>query len=105
MTIELWEPSTSGKPFTGGEKTNGVRNPGGGHEVTEKIPLSIEQEPAPLGRTHAKRWPLFKPHECPACEYDRQFPETASGGWTYSGNNGPYWACYLCNPDGEHPRS
>ena len=42
----------------------------------------------------------FTPMDCPHCEHDRQFPETASGGWIYTGNNGPYVPC----PDGERKR-
>ncbi len=47
--------------------------------------------------------PMFKPAECPHCEYDRRFPETAGGGWLYLGNNGPYVSCPMCNDDGAHP--
>jgi hypothetical protein len=48
---------------------------------------------------------LFTPANCPHCEYDRQFPETANGGWVYMGNNAPIGPCPMCNPDGSHPRS
>lgn len=47
----------------------------------------------------------YTPANCPHCEYDRRFPETAGGGWIYPGNNGPIGACPMCNPDGKHPRS
>lgn len=45
------------------------------------------------------------PANCPHCEYDRRFPETASGGWMYPGNNAPIGPCPMCNPDQKHPRS
>lgn len=51
-----------------------------------------------------KQWQRPHPSECPYCEYDRGFPETAGGGWIYMGNNGPIGSCPFCNPSGEHPR-
>lgn len=47
----------------------------------------------------------FTPQNCPHCEYDRKFPETAGGGWIYPGNGSPIVPCGMCNPDGKHPRS
>jgi hypothetical protein len=49
--------------------------------------------------------PRYQPDNCPHCEYDRRFPETADGGWIYMGNNGPTGPCPVCNPHGTHPRS
>lgn len=46
----------------------------------------------------------FKPSECPHCEYDRRFPDTASGGWMYLGNGHPIVCCPICNWDESHPR-
>jgi hypothetical protein len=45
------------------------------------------------------------PANCPHCEYDRRFPQTAGGGWIYPGNNGPIVPCPMCNADEAHPRS
>jgi hypothetical protein len=45
------------------------------------------------------------PQNCPHCEYDRRFPETATGGWMYPGNNGPIVPCPMCNPDQKQPRA
>lgn len=47
----------------------------------------------------------FTPQNCPHCEYDRKFPETAGGGWIYPGNGSRIVPCGMCNPDGKHPRS
>lgn len=44
------------------------------------------------------------PSNCPNCEYDRRFPQTAAGGWIDPGNNGPVGPCPLCNADAKHPR-
>ncbi len=43
------------------------------------------------------------PANCPNCEYDRRFPDTAGGGWIDPGNNGPIGPCPLCNADEKHP--
>jgi hypothetical protein len=43
----------------------------------------------------------WTPKNCKHCEYDRA--ETG-GGWIYTGNNGPYVPCPVCNSDGAHPR-
>jgi hypothetical protein len=47
---------------------------------------------------------LYSPVNCPHCEYDRRFPETATGGWMYVGNGAPIVCCPVCNPDAAHPR-
>jgi hypothetical protein len=44
--------------------------------------------------------PIFKPAECPHCEYDRRFPGFEAGGWMQQDNNGPIVSCPLCNDDG-----
>lgn len=44
--------------------------------------------------------PRYQPDNCPHCEYDRLFPETADGGWVYVGNNSPIGPCIFCNPHG-----
>lgn len=48
--------------------------------------------------------PRYQPDNCPHCEYDRRFPETAEGGWVYTGNNGPIGPCPMCNPHGTFRR-
>ncbi len=48
--------------------------------------------------------PRYQPDNCPLCEYDRRFPETADGGWIYPGNNGPIGPCPSCNPHGTFRR-
>ena len=48
--------------------------------------------------------PRYQPDNCPHCEYDRRFPETADGGWVYMGNNGPIGPCPVCNPHGTFKR-
>lgn len=53
---------------------------------------------------HGAWFPKVTPQNCPHCEYDRRFPATEMGGWIYTGNNGPYVACPMCNDDGSHPR-
>ena len=45
-----------------------------------------------------------KPGECFYCESDRKI-DVPEGGWIYTGNNGPYVPCPICNPDGAHKRS
>lgn len=49
--------------------------------------------------------PRYQPDNCPHCEYDRRFPETAEGGWIYQGNNASIVSCPMCNPHGTHPRA
>jgi hypothetical protein len=49
--------------------------------------------------------PMFKPAECPHCEYDRRFPDFERGGWMQQDNNGPIVSCPMCNDDGSYPRS
>lgn len=49
--------------------------------------------------------PRPHPAVCPYCEYDRQFPDTAGGGWMYLGNGGPFVCCPVCNSDGAIPMS
>lgn len=46
--------------------------------------------------------PLYKPSECPHCEYDRRFPGFQAGGWIQQDNNGPIVSCPMCNDDGLH---
>lgn len=48
--------------------------------------------------------PRYQPDNCPHCEYDRRFPETADGGWVYPGNNAAIVPCPMCNPHGTHRR-
>lgn len=50
-----------------------------------------------------KRAPMFKPSECPHCEYDRRFPGFEEGGWIQQDNNGPIVSCPVCNDDGSYP--
>jgi hypothetical protein len=47
--------------------------------------------------------PRYEPHNCPYCEYDRQFPGFEGGGWMQQDNNGPIVSCPMCNDDGAHP--
>lgn len=49
--------------------------------------------------------PRYQPDNCPHCQYDRSFPETADGGWIYPGNNHALVPCGMCNPHGTFPRS
>lgn len=51
-----------------------------------------------------RRAPVYRPDECPHCEYDRRFPGFESGGWMQQDNNGPIVSCPLCNPNGTFPR-
>lgn len=46
--------------------------------------------------------PIFKPTECPHCEYDRRFLDFEMGGWMQQDNNGPIVSCPLCNDDGSY---
>jgi hypothetical protein len=46
--------------------------------------------------------PIFKPSECPHCEYDRRFPDFEGGGWMQQDNNGPIVSCPMCNDGGSH---
>jgi hypothetical protein len=48
--------------------------------------------------------PRYQPDNCPHCEFDRHFPETADGGWVYMGNNAPLSPCPWCNPHGTFRR-
>lgn len=46
--------------------------------------------------------PRYQPDNCPHCEYDRRFPETADGGWIHPGNNAALAPCPMCNPHGTY---
>ena len=51
-----------------------------------------------------RRTPMYRPDECPHCEYDRKFPGFEAGGWMQQDNNGPIVSCPMCNDGGQYPR-